>query len=299
GVVPSRQAAAIRLTSDVVAFPLVGDLRRRVKIPAAPGNVWLVLVLRFSTANGDRRAIMNDGVLQRFRVGATNGIGAKYLARADARTAGILGSGWQAGTQLMALASVRPITSIKVYSPTREHAERFAEEMTDLLRVEVRYVPSAEEAVRDVDVAVTATNSRVPFFPAEWFKPGMHLSCMQRDEATDACFQAADVVVFHSRAREQNTTSTDLAAVEERFGMQIRDHQYPRDLDWDAYPDLGELVSGQVPGRTDPAQKTLFLNSIGVGAQFAAVGHHIYTLARERGLGHELPIDWFVETVHP
>src|SRR5438067_678726 len=103
GAFPKRQVAAIRLSSDVVAFPLVEGLRRRVKVPAAPGNRWLGLVLLFSTTNGELLSIMNDGVLQRFRVGATNGIGAKYLARPDARTVGILGSGWQAGTQLMAL----------------------------------------------------------------------------------------------------------------------------------------------------------------------------------------------------
>jgi len=300
GAWPRRQVASIRLTSDVLAYPIQNGLRRRVKIPAAPGNRWLGLVLLFSTANGELLAIMNDGVLQRFRVGATNGIGAKYLARKDARTACILGSGWQAGTQLMALCAVRPlIEDIKVYSPTPGHAEEFAQEMAATLDRPVRAVPSAEEAVEGVDIAVTATNSRQPFFPADWFKPGMHLSSMQRDEATDECFRIADVVVFHTRAKEQNYTSTDLADVERRHGFEIRDHQYPRDLDWNAYPDLGELVTGKIPGRTSDSQRTLFLNSIGVGAQFAAVGHHIYTLARERGLGRELPIDWFVESVHP
>lgn len=299
GAWPRREVASIRLSSDVLAFPLQDGLRRRVKIPAAPGNRWLGLVLLFSTANGELLAILNDGVLQRFRVGATNGIAAKYLARKDARTAGILGSGWQAGTQLMALCAVRPIEDIKVYSPTREHAEAFAAEMIKTLDRPVRYVSSPEEAVRDVDIAVTATNSRTPFFPAEWFNPGMHLSCMQRDEAMDDCFQQADVVIFHTRAREQNFTSTDLADVEQRFGFEIRDHQFPRELNWDDYSDLGELVTGQAKGRTSDSQKTLFLNSIGVGAQFAAVAHHIYTLARERGLGRDLPIDWFVESVHP
>jgi len=109
GAYPRRQVASIRLTSDVLAYPIQNGLRRRVKIPAAPGNKWLGLVLLFSTSNGELLAIMNDGVLQRFRVGATNGIGAKYLARKDARTACILGSGWQAGTQLMALCAVRPL----------------------------------------------------------------------------------------------------------------------------------------------------------------------------------------------
>ena len=74
GAVPRWQVAAIRLSSDVVAFPLVDGLRRRVKIPAAPGHRWLGLVLLFSTANGELLAIIHDGVLQRFRVGATNAI---------------------------------------------------------------------------------------------------------------------------------------------------------------------------------------------------------------------------------
>jgi alanine dehydrogenase len=300
GAWPRRQVASIRLSSDVLAFPVEHGLRRRVKVPAAAGDRWLGLVLLFSTSNGELLAILNDGVLQRFRVGATNGIAAKYLARKEARTAGILGSGWQAGTQLMALCAVRPlIEDIRVYSPTPGHAARFADEMTATLDRPVRAVPSAEEAIGDVDIAVTATNSRVPFFQAAWFKPGMHLSCMQRDEATDECFEIADVAVFHARAREQNYTSSDLADVERRHGFEIRDHQFPRKLDWNAYPDLAELVIGKAPGRTSDDQRTLFLNSIGVGAQFAAVGHHVYTLANERGIGRELPIDWFVESVHP
>ncbi len=299
GAVPRLQAASIRLTSDVLAYPLQDGLRRRVKIPAAPGNRWLGLVLLFSTANGELLSIMNDGVVQRFRVGATNGLGAKYLARKDARTAGLLGSGWQAGTQLMALCAVRQIEDIKVYSPTPGHAQAFAEEMTETLDRPVRAVSGAEEAVRGVDVAVTATNSRVPFFPAAWFEPGMHLSSMQRDEATDECFKLADVVVFHTRAKEQNYTSSDLAEVEQRYGFEIRDHSLARDLDWNSFPDLSELIGGKISGRTSDSQRTLFLNSIGVGAQFTAVCHHVYTLARERGLGRELPIDWFVESVHP
>jgi ornithine cyclodeaminase/alanine dehydrogenase-like protein (mu-crystallin family) len=78
----------------------------------------------------------------------------------------------------------------------------------------------------------------------------------------------------------------------------MQDHP-PRSLDWDDFPDLGELVTGKVQGRTRPDQRTFFLNSTGIGAQFTALAHLIYSKARELGLGHEVPGDWFVESVQP
>src|SRR5689334_9397629 len=180
GAVPRLQAAAIRLTSDVVAFPLVNGLRRREKIPAAPGDRWLGLVLLFSTANGELLAIMQDGIMQRARVGATNGIGAKYLAPQGVRRVGLIGAGWQATTQLSALLAARPsIEKVKVFSPTRERRERFAEETAELLGVQIEPVDSYQAAIGDAEVAITSTNARAPFFSADWLRPGMHLSCMQ------------------------------------------------------------------------------------------------------------------------
>lgn len=300
GSVPLFETASIRLTSDVVAWPTINGQRRREKVPAAPGNRWLGLVLLFSTANGELLAIMNDGVVQRTRVGATNGIAAKYLAREDARRAGIIGTGWQATTQLTALCTARPgIEHVKAFSPTREHREAFAEEMSEMLGVPVVAVDSAEEAVADVDVAVTSTNARQPFFDPAWLKPGMHLSCMQRDEATDEALRRADVVVVHTREMEQNHTSADFAEVEAQLGFQVRDHPLQRGVRWGDYPDLADLVSGRAPRRTDPGQITVFVNTIGVGAQFATIGRLVLQKAREQGLGKELPIDWFVESVHP
>jgi alanine dehydrogenase len=165
--------------------------------------------------------------------------------------------------------------------------------------VQIEPVGSYEAAIGDAEVAITSTNARAPFFDAAWLRPGMHLSCMQRDEASDDCFRRADVVVIHTRAMEQNYSSTEFAEVEQRTGVTIRDHPLQRGVDWKDYPDLAELVSGKAPGRTSDDQITLFVNSIGVAAQFAAIGQLIYHKARGRGLGRELPIDWFVESVHP
>ena len=87
---------------------------RRVKLPAAPNGRFVGLVLLFSSETGEPLAIFPDGVIQRMRVGAANGIGVKHLARKDACTVAILGAGWQAGAQLMAVCAVRAIESIAV-----------------------------------------------------------------------------------------------------------------------------------------------------------------------------------------
>lgn len=298
GAIPRLQAASIRLTSDVVAFPLVNGLRRRIKIPAARNKTYVGLVFLFSSATGEPIAIVQDGLLQRFTVGAINAIGAKYLAREDASVVGLIGAGNQAGPQLAALALVRPIRSVRVYSPTEGEAEAFARAQSEALGIEIVPAASPEDAVSGADIAVTATNSRVPFFRAEWLEKGMHLSCMQRDEPEDACFSAADIVVFHTRMKEHEYVSTDFAEMERKYDFVMRDHP-PRDLDWNAFPDLGELVAGRTRKRESADQRTLFLNSTGVGAQFTALAHLIYSEAKELGLGHEVPTELFTETIQP
>jgi alanine dehydrogenase len=297
GAIPRLQAASIRVTSDVVAFPEVNGSRRRIKIPAARGKSYVGLVL-FSSGTGELVSIIQDGLLQRFTVGAINAVGAKYLSRSDSTVVGLIGAGGQAGPQLAALKEVRPIREIRVFSPTPGEAAAFRDSLGPSLDIEMRVASTAEEAVSGADIAVTATNSRVPFFPAAWLKPGMHLSCMQRDEADDDCFQEADVVVFHTRMREHEYVSTDFAAMEKRYNFVMRDHP-SRTIDWNNYPDLGELVAGKIESRTRSDQRTFFLNSTGVGAQFTCLAHLIYTKARSLGLGHEVPSELFVESIQP
>ena len=84
--------------------------------------------------------------------------------------------------------------------------------------------------------------------------------------------------------------------MERRHGFTMHDHP-PRSLDWNDFPDLGDLVAGNVPGRRDERQRTFFLNSTGIGAVYTAVGHLIYRACRDRGLGHDVPEDWFTESL--
>lgn len=117
GCVPRFKTAAVRINSDIITWQKVEGKSRRWKIPRAPGKRWVGLVLVFSTETGELLSIFPDGALQRMRVGAANGLGAKYLSREDSKLYGLLGSGWQAGGQVMAMCAVRPIRKIRVYSP--------------------------------------------------------------------------------------------------------------------------------------------------------------------------------------
>jgi len=193
---------------------------------------------------------------------------------------------------------VRPIERVRVFSPTEGEAAKFAETMSDELELDIETVGSMEAAVNGADVAVTATNSRVPFFPASLLHPGLHLSCMQRDEPTDECIAAADIAVFHTKMKELEYVSSDFAPIESRYDFKMRDHPH-RELNWNDFPDLGELVTGKTRTRERDDQVTLFLNSTGVGAQFTALAHVIYAGAKELGLGTTVPSELFVESIQP
>src|SRR5215204_6229702 len=133
GVIPKFGIGAIRINSDIVTFPKKGNNIVREKVPAAPNGRYTGLVLLFSTETGEPLAIMPDGVMQRMRVGATSGLGVKHLAREDAATVGLLGSGWQAGAQLMAVCAVRGIKTIRCFSPTKDRRQAFAAEIEPII----------------------------------------------------------------------------------------------------------------------------------------------------------------------
>jgi len=298
GASPHFGTAALRFSSDIVAWRDTGGGMRREKLPMLPGQRWMGVVMLFSTANGELLAIMNDGVLQRMRVGGANGVSTKYLARQNAETVGLIGSGWQAGTQVMAVCEARRIKKIKVFSPTRANRENFARETSELVRVEIVPVGSYEESVKDVDIIITATNSRKPFLGKWALREGMHISAMQRDEFDDEALLGCQPLVLHTHATENNVTSSALAHFE-RADFKLRDHPTDRGIDWKSLPTLPDLLCGRIKGRENDDQITGFVNNIGLGAQFAAVGAKVYEAAKAKGIGREVPLDWFTQDVHP
>lgn len=298
GVCPYFGAAALRFSSDIVAWRDTGGGMRREKLPMLPGNRWMGMVLLFSTANGELLAIMNDGVLQRYRVGGANGVATKYMARREAESVGLIGSGWQAGTQVMAVCEARSIKKIKVFSPTKANREKFARETSELVGVEIVPVDSYDEAASKVDIIITATNSRKPFLGKRALTEGVHLSAMQRDEFDDEALLSCKPLVLHTHAMENNVTSSALSHFE-RDEFKLRDHPMDRGIDWKALPTLPDLLAGRIKGRDSDEQITGFVNNIGLGAQFAAVGKKVFDAAKEKGTGREVPLDWFTQDVHP
>jgi alanine dehydrogenase len=295
GAVPGLNVLALRLNSDIVQWPTVNGMQRQEKIPAAAGR-WLGLIHLFSIETGELLAIMPDGIVQRMRVGGTNGLGAKYLSREDASSVGMIGSGWQAGAQLMALCKVRPIKQIKVYSPSRENRHRFAKEMSLILDVEVIPMDSPEKAIENVDIINTATNSMNPVFFGKWLTEGVHLSSIKRFELDEETFARADFIAINTReGKGANYSNTQVQ--EENIPYIKRDPFH--EFGMKTKPELAQLVSGELSGRTNDRQITLFQNNIGLGTQFAAVAAKVYTMAKEKGVGRQLPLEWFTQTVHP
>src|SRR5882757_8614284 len=175
GVVPKLGIGAVRINSDIITWPKRGNNMRREKVPAAPNNRYVGLVLLFSVVTVSPLAILPDGVMQRIRVGAANGLGIKHLARKNAKTVCILGSGWHAGAQLMAACAVREIETIRCFSPDTGRCETFAREMSATLGVEVKPVGRPDDAIGDVDIAMCASNSIDNIFFARWMRPGVHV----------------------------------------------------------------------------------------------------------------------------
>ena len=298
-VYPRKKVAVWRVNSDFLTWHNRAGTVRREKVPRAPGNRHVGLVLLFSMETGELISVFPDGVIQRLRVGAANGIAAKRLAREDASTIGLLGSGWQAGAQLLALCAARPIQRVRVYSPNEEHRQKFAQEWSQRLRLPVEPVASGREAVQGAEIAVCATNSAQPVFKQEWMEPGMFLTSIRAFELDRGTLQGVDILVIHSRESEplSYVSRGERSAVPELAGGGAKAKGGV--VEWGELPNLGELLVGKVAARSNPQQVTCFVNNIGLSLQFAACGMAVYERAREQGIGRELPGEWFTEKEHP
>jgi ornithine cyclodeaminase/alanine dehydrogenase-like protein (mu-crystallin family) len=297
GVIPHLGIGAVRIDSDIVTWPKQGNNVRRVKVPAAPGHRYVGLVLLFSSETGEPLAIMPDGVMQRMRVGATSGLGVKYLAREGAGTVGLLGSGWQAGAQLMAVCAVRKIKTIRCFSPNKERREAFAAEIEPIIGISVIPVDSPEDAVRNADVVMCATNAVDNVFFEQWVEPGMHLTAIKPAEIEAKAIRRAKRIVIHTA----DTKPIHVAAKGVTLGdaSEGKGWSSAEKVEMTKYPTLPELITGAVEGRGSDEEVTCFINNLGLGFQFAAAGALVYAKAKERGIGHELPTDWFTQDVHP
>lgn len=297
---------AIRMKSDMLVWNREGEFQTEDKYCIKPGT-YCGLIFLLSVKNGEPLALMNDGYLQHMRVGACAGLAAKYLAREDSKVLGMLGSGGMARTYATAICQVRPIERIRVFSPTKANRELYAKEMQQKLGVEVEARDSAEKAVKGADIVAMTTDSLVPVIKAEWLEPGMHITNVRNNEAGQDIFNRVDVIarLGSSTFVMDNPPPNTIGGSDGMFayfaGTKEEMKKVPRaplrEIDNPNIGTIPDIMAGSWAGRTSSRQIT-FLNNQGTqGLQFAAVGAKAYELAKAKGLGHPLPLEWFVQGI--
>lgn len=240
------------------------------------------LVLLFSANSGDLLALIEGDYLGQVRTGAASGLATRILARENARTVAIIGTGLQARTQLEAIAAVRNVESARVCGRNPARREEFCRVMTERLKLPVTPAISAEEAVRGADIVVAATTSSTPVVEGRWISPAAHINAIganfpqKRELDTDAVLRA-DLIVADS-VEQSREESGDL--IQAFAGDESK---------WKSVRELADVVAGKTPGRTNASQVTLF-KSNGIATEDIAVAEKIFELARERKMGREVQL---------
>ena len=299
GASRSFETMAIRMKSDMLEWP---EGKTVEKYCVQPGT-FCGIVMVFSTRNGEPLAIINDGYIQHMRVGGCAGLGVKYLSREDAGVIGIFGSGGMARTYLQAFNLVRSIREVRVYSPTPKNRESYATEMSQKLGLKIIPVERPEEVVRGADIVATCTDSiQVIVNDPNWIESGMHLTCVKANEWSPEIVQASDVIIKMGRPTrhldEGQMRIGGEAAVVAGNAEEIKRIANPKvDIFSRDFPLLTDIMSGKIKGRTDRRQVTFFANSGTQGLQFASTAGYVVREAKRRGLGQEIPTDWFLQDI--
>ena len=292
GLIPSLGVGAVRITSDIKeTFEKDGKIRRR-KIPAAPGGEYTSFVIVFSTETTEPLLVFADGFVNPTRVASTTALGAKYLAREDAKTVALFGSGNQADKQVAAIAAVRDLDVIKIFSPTKENREAFAARTSKNYGVNVIPVASPEEATDDADIILCATNSRSQVYHKDWMKPGQHFGCIMGTEMDAQAVRSADIAICHTKIGESPFTTTH--GIDEQT-VNGKPSTFAADSGIADLPTIADVICGNAPRRENDAQITCFVNTLGIGLQFAAVGALLYEKAKKQKVGNEVPTEWLTQ----
>jgi len=239
-------------------------------------------VMIFSVDSGEPLILFQDCSINQYRTGAAGAIGAKYLARRDANRIAVLGSAVHAETQLKAVAAVRKLTEVWVFSPTPERRAAFAKKMEVEMQIPVHAVDSAEEALAHADIVITATNSRTPLFNGNRLVEGMHITSIANGDKTRPRQELDDTTI--RRAEPIFVTSKETVCINESdIFRAVRD----KVISWDRVHEISRLLLGEVAGRSDDRQITLFKLQ-GTGIMDVAIGRAAYDRLKGTGLAQQL-----------
>jgi ornithine cyclodeaminase/alanine dehydrogenase-like protein (mu-crystallin family) len=260
-------------------------------LPAAAKTLWAIgfkvyttgrfpatfHVHLFDPKHGGPTAILEADYLGQVRTGAASGAATKKLARPDAKTFGLFGTGKQARTQLEAVCKVRKITTATVYSRDPAKRAKFATEMATKCGVEIVPVDSPELAAKGLDVISTATNSREPILKGEWLAPGTHVNLvgsnfLARLESDAEVFRRAALVTADSKEQAKAEAGDFANAIKQNA------------LEWANVFDFAHVLVGRYPGRESKDDITVF-KSLGLGIEDIAVATRVVELAKKQGVG--------------
>lgn len=280
----------IRIPDSPNVFGLMPAYSKSLKaigtkvISVFPGNHGTVLgshqgvVLLFDGENGSPLAMMDAASITAIRTAAVSGVATRLLARQDANTLAILGSGVQARTHLDAMFAVRPFKKVFVWSRNADHARALASSKAGWSqRIDVEVVADAKTAVESADVVCTVTASREPVLRGQWLRPGTHVNAVgaslptARELDTEA-IKRADVYVDR---RESALNEAGDLLIPMNEGAISADH---------IIAEIGELLSGHDTGRENGSEITVF-KSLGLAVEDLAAAHYLHDRAKRERAG--------------
>jgi ornithine cyclodeaminase/alanine dehydrogenase-like protein (mu-crystallin family) len=303
---PMAMEAVEEISKKQAAGKVILHARRRFELPEGGGffhymaamdteagyiamkqYTWVKGVLRFlvplyEISSGALLALLEADFMGRQRTGAASGVATKYLAKSNARTAAILGTGGQARTQLEAVSLARKLDVAHVYGRDAQRRQAFCAEMSKRLGIPVEAADSPATAVRGAHIVNTATTSGKPVLDGRDIAEGAHINAIganhaHKRELDDAAISRANIIFVDSIEQSR----------QEAGDLIIPFEGHPEK--WQAVRELDALVAGNLSGRTADSQITLF-KSNGIASWDLAAAEKVYALAKQKNLGRELPL---------
>lgn len=274
------RSPGLRLQLMGASCPDLGVSGAKIYNTTREGTRFLVVL--FDQESGRPRGIIEAGELGRLRTGAASAVATKYIARDDATRVGVIGTGFQAGAQLEAVATVCDLASVKVYSRTPERRTAFADEMSDLLSTTVTPVTDPAGAVSDIDVLITITSATDPVFDHSDLDTPVHINAvgsnsLARQELPTRTVVEADRIIVDSKEQARTEAGDFVTAME--LGL----------VSWENVRELGDIVAGFGPDRDGTDDITVF-ESLGLAVEDVSLGALALERAKEHTVGREIPL---------
>jgi ornithine cyclodeaminase/alanine dehydrogenase-like protein (mu-crystallin family) len=263
------------------------------------------VIVLYDAAEGELKGIIvgeitcaelpNNIAVTGLRTAATSAVGTDLLARPDATSLGIFGAAGQAKNHLLALMQVRKLKDVKVYSRNAHNRKKFADEMGPVTNLNITPVSSPEEAVRGVDIVLTATNSSVPVFDGNWLRPGQHVTTIvgsnvglvkggftaaKRREIDDATLARSDV---HGIVSVQQAIQDEQADIFDPVNRGV--------IQWEQLIEIGEILAGIKEGRSKAEQITFYKNNAGQGVADVALGAKVLENIQKKNTGQTMKLE--------